>query len=268
MTHILKTGKTPATYDRRDVLFSSFRQKGTALEQAPIRFGHYKVLPTDGWSMLGNGPDDSVEPGFQGAGCCVLSDAGHATMQFNLEAGKPCPIITGKQTIADYSALTGYRIGDEQTDQGTNMRDALNYRRKTGILDAHGNRHKIGGFVALEPGNFAELLEAFLICDIVSVGIQFPQSAMDQFNAGKNWTYVKSSPNEGGHDILTNGRPTSQTIELVTWGRAIHMSATFYKHLCDEAYGLISQESLDAVGKNPQGFAWADMVAALGEFPS
>jgi hypothetical protein len=99
--------------------------------------------------MLGNGPDDSVQKGFKGAGDCVFAGAGHETILWNALAGITVP-ITGKENISDYSAVTGYVIGDDSTDQGTDVRTALLYRQKTGILDSNGKRHKIGPFLALD----------------------------------------------------------------------------------------------------------------------
>lgn len=158
------------------------------------------------YGMLGNGPDDSVKKGFQGAGCCVWSGAGHETILWTNEAGHPIK-FTGANIISDYSACTGYNINDPNTDQGTDVRTALLYRQKTGIVDSTGKRHKIGGFVLLDTtkldtnGYPYEVLESLLIFNNVGIGFNFPDSAMTQFNNNQPWTVVKGSPVDGGHYV-------------------------------------------------------------------
>ena len=65
--------------------------------------------------------------------------------------------FTGANAIEDYSAVTGYdpktpldADGNNPTDLGTNTRDGLNYRQKTGLIDTAGKRHRIGAYVSLE----------------------------------------------------------------------------------------------------------------------
>lgn len=260
----LKLGKRPAREDKRDILFADYRAPGT-LQPAPVGFGEARVKKVT-FGMNGNGPDNTVRPGFQGAGDCVLADAGHVTTYLNALAGHTV-IVTGKESIADYSHLTGYVIGDDATDQGTDMRAALNFRRKTGILDHAGKRHKIYGYVALEPTNHVELQEALRIFDAVSIGFNFQAAQMDQFNAGHQWTYVKGSPNEGGHDVPVLTRHTITVNGCVSWARVQPFTKSFYTHLNDEAYGIISQESV-VNGHTPEGVLWADLLAAVKQFPS
>src|SRR5581483_12366997 len=84
----LRLGKRPATFDHRDLLFSQYRT-GEPLPSHPKYFGHEKLVATKGWEMLGNGPDDTVKPGFLGAGDCVFAGGDHETMLWTLEGGTP-----------------------------------------------------------------------------------------------------------------------------------------------------------------------------------
>ena len=145
----LKLGKKPATYDRRDLLLKNLEPQNHSPSH-PKHFGHEKLVAAKSWRMLGNGPDDTVSPGFGGAGDCVFAGGDHETMLWTLEGGAPAK-FTGANAIADYIAVTGYdpkapldADGENPTDNGTNVRDALNYRQKTGLIDAAGKRHKIG----------------------------------------------------------------------------------------------------------------------------
>src|SRR5208283_2701894 len=75
------------------------------------------------------------------------------------------------------------------------------------------------------------------------IGIQVPQSAMDQFNAGQPWTIVLGSPIEGGHCIYIVGYNATGPV-CITWGKKQQMDWNFFDTYCDEAYVVI--DSLDA----------------------
>lgn len=253
-----KLGKRKATYDKRDLLFSVYRMKGS-LPPHPAKFGHEGFIDSHAWQMLGNGPDDSVQTGFQGAGDCVFAGACHETMLWTEEAHHRA-LFTGKNAISDYSAVTGYVVGNDATDQGTDVRTALKYRAKTGIIDVNGNRHKIGAYLALEPGNIDHIKEAMWLFGAVGIGIEFPNSAMDQFDAGKPWSVVHGSQVEGGHYIPLVAKRTR--LECVTWGQIQGMTEAFYKKYCDEAWAILSPEML-VNGKSLGGFDLAALQADL-----
>jgi hypothetical protein len=261
----LKLGKKAATYDKRDLLFAQYRT-AEPLPSHPKHFGHEKLVAASAWQMLGNGPDNTVSPGFKGAGDCVFAGGDHETILWTLEGGTPAQ-FTGANAISDYSAVTGYNPkappdahGDNPTDQGTNVRDALKYRQKTGLIDVAGKRHKVGVYLALELGNMDQLLEALYLFGIVGIGIKFPDSAMDQFNEGKPWSVVPGpDPTEGHYIPLVAYR---KNLECVTWGRIQQMTSQFYKTYCDEAWAILSPEMLVA-GKSPEGFDLAELKTDL-----
>jgi hypothetical protein len=265
MARTLKLGKAPATYDRRDLLFARYRTTA-ALPSHPQYFGHEELIPPNGWSMLGNGPDNSVTEGFKGAGDCAFAGGDHETMLWTLEGGSPAT-FTGAQTIADYSAVTGYNPkaplnahGLNPTDKGTKLRDALKYRQDTGLVDSKGQRHKIGAYVALELGNLDQLLEALYLFGVVGIGLKFPDSAMDQFDAHQPWSVVAGPPPTEGHYVPLVANRT--LLECVSWGRIQQMTPQFFKTYCDEAWAILSPEMLSA-GKSPEGFDLAQLQADL-----
>lgn len=259
----LKLGKKPATHDERDLLFSQFLVS-TALPKVPARFGHGTAFSN--WQMLGNGPDDTVEPGFQGAGDCVFAGAGHETMLWNKLGGKKVSIL-GKNSISDYSAVTGYVIDDDSTDQGTDVRTALKYRVATGIVDSKGVRHKLGAYVKLDPKNWNQLMTAAYITGAVGIGFEFPDSAMDQFNAGKDWDVVAGAQIEGGHYVPVVGRTSTLKGGAVSWAKRQGFTQAFYEAYNDEAWVLVSQEELKN-GKNERGFDYAALNAAVAQLNS
>lgn len=251
----LKTGKTPARYLKSTKRFCDYRQAESPIT-VPSIFGHGNTF-TD-WGMLGNDK----------WGDCVWAGSDHETMLLeNLANGG----VTGKEIVkfapenalSDYAAVTGFAY-TEATDKGTDVQEALEYRVKTGIVDASGNRHKIAAYVSIEPGNLAHILEAAYIFDAVGIGIEFPESAMDQFNEGKVWSVVKGAQIDGGHYIPLVGCPATGNLAFVTWGKRWVMTDQFFSTYCDEAYAYITEESLNAkTQKNWGGFDWAQLQADL-----
>ena len=242
-----KLGKKPATRDDRDLLFAHYRT--TAIQQAPVGFDHTSLV-TNPWGMMVN---DRL-------GCCAIAGPGHETMLLNAAAGKQVT-FTDSDIIAAYSAITGYNPADPSTDQGSAVRDVLAYRASTGLTDANDDLHKIGAYVALTAGDWNELLEALYVFECVGIGIQFPGSAMDQFNSSKPWD-VPVSAFEGGHYVPVVARPAESMVEVITWGAKQLMTEAFYSACCDEAWAFVSEEDLTA-GKSLEGFNLDDLAADL-----
>jgi hypothetical protein len=249
----LQLGKRPATDDPRDLKFETYLDR-PKLPPLPSVFGREGVFPASAWGMLGN--DEW--------GDCAWAGPAHETMLWTKVAGRPVNFTTA-DVLSDYSAGTGFDPnagppGNNPTDQGSNVRDVLKYRQNTGIVDAHGNRHKVGAYVALEPGNWQHVMEALYLFGAIGIGIEFPSSAMDQFHQGQIWDVVEGARIEGGHYICGVGFEVNTM--LVTWGKCIGMTKPFFEKYCDEAYAMISNEMLRS-GKSPEGFSVEQLNADL-----
>ncbi len=241
----LKLGKKPATHDARDLLFTKYVD-AAQIPPAPAEFGHEKLFPAKGWGMLGN--DEW--------GDCAWAGPAHETMLLSTEGGHPAAFTTAG-VLSDYAAGTGFDPkagppGNNPTDKGSNVRDVLSYRRKTGIIDSTGKRHTIGAFVKLEPKNLAQIYQAMYLFQAVGIGIEFPGSAMEQFHEGKPWSVVPGAQIEGGHYVCCVAkRPAG--IDIVTWGALQPMTVEFFETYCDEAWAYLSTEDLQQE-KDPEGF--------------
>lgn len=247
----MKLGKTPARANSISFRLRDYLSLAT-LPTPPTKFGHQSLINSNAWGMLGN---DTV-------GDCVIAGAGHETMLWNREANKLVNISTAN-AISDYSAITGYNPKDPNTDQGTDMQVAASYRRKTGMLDANNARHKVAAYLAITPGNKLEVKQAVYVFSAVGIGIQFPASAMDQFNAGKAWTVVYGSKIEGGHYIPAVGYD-AKYVYVVTWGKLQPMSWQFFEKYCDEGVAYVSDEMLTN-GKSLEGFSATQLASDLSE---
>jgi hypothetical protein len=256
-----KLGKLNPKFDPTVKFYTTYRQASSPVIP-PKTFGYGYQFTN--WGMNGN--DDW--------GDCVLAGGAHETELIGaLAAGAPkndfVVEVTTANSLSDYSAITGFDPNagppnNNPTDQGTDVQTALAYRQSTGLIDSTGKRHKIAAYVSLEVGNLQHLLEALWIFDAVGIGIQFPESAMTQFNAGQVWSVVPGAQIDGGHYIPLIGVPAVGNLTCVTWAKRQVLTSTFYTKYCDEAYAYITQDSLNAKTKeNPGGFDWAQLSADL-----
>jgi hypothetical protein len=255
----LPRGKTEARYDPTTPLYTDYRTTDSIV--VPATWGWENQFSN--WGMNGN----------DNWGDCVWAGGAHETELINnLANGEKVNDfvveITAANSLSDYGS-TGFDPnagppGNNPTDNGTDVQTALQYRQKTGLIDSKGKRHKIAAFVSLEVGNYQQLLEAAWIFDVVGIGINFPESAMTQFNQGKPWSVVPGAQISGGHYIPIVGVPSVTNLYIVTWAKKQLMTEGFFKKYCDEAYAYITQESLEKKSKeNTQGFNWKQLQADL-----
>jgi len=252
MSTQFKLGKLPARPGAVKLSLDSYIDKSVVFPKVPTKVGHQSLLPKD-LGMLGN---DQY-------GDCVWAGAAHESMLWNLEQGKVVNYDV-KGVLSDYSAVTGFNPNDPNSDQGTDMQVAASYRRKTGILASDGSRHQIDAYLALTPGDVAELRMAIYLFGAVGIGVKVPTYWMDQFNAGKEWTYRPFAKFEGGHYIPAMASTSPKgAIQVATWGRLQKMSARAYQHFNDESIAYVSLERLGKDGKSIDGFDVAQLRADL-----
>lgn len=198
------------------------------------------------WPMLGN---DTV-------GDCTAAGAGHAAQAVNFYGqGKTAPVSL-VDTMAMYRAISGYDPKDPATDVGATLQDALGYWRKTGI-----GGNKISAFVQIDAADLAAVRYAIATFGFVYAGMNFPSSAMDQFDAGKPWSVVRSSI-DGGHCIPL-GAYDAKSFSCVTWGRQQSMTVDFHQRYVDECWVAVDLDWLAGTGKSPSGL---DVAALNADF--
>ncbi len=219
-------------------------------------FGHYQAV--DDFHMLGNDK----------AGCCVLSGASHEEMIWTAMWGRKRSRFTVKDVYSDYTAITGFNPAKPETDQGTDMQVAADYRRKTGIIDAEGKRHKIDAYVSLAVGNVEQLVLAMWLFGAAGIGVQLPSTAEDQFDNCQPWSVPPTIRTIGGHYIVGAGRNAAGNLITVTWGKTQEMTPGFYQQFNDESVAYLSLEMLGEKQLSPEGFDEAGLRAALAKLGS
>ena len=235
----LKLGKRSARPDAIKLKFSRYFD-AASLPTPPAAFGHYATFSQ--WGMFAN----------DRYGDCVFAGAAHETMVFAAEGGATAA-FTDAAVLSDYSAVTGFDAARPDSDQGTDMQAAASYRRKTGIVDAVGARHKIDCYVALEPGNVDQIALAAWLTGACGVGLQLTDDAEDAFDKGQPWTVRPNQRAIGGHYVPCVGRDPSGALLVVTWGRLQAVDPSYLRAYCDEAVAYLSLETLRD-NLSPEGF--------------
>lgn len=266
-----KLGLNPSAHDSRTLLFSDYRVKGATITLPPSFGVPDGFVPQDGWGMLANGPDPTVDPNFEGAGDCFFAGRAHGTWAAIMR-GKQTALMnpfTSKDVLASYSHATGYRPSDDPnnpTDRGTDPITGLNYCRKTGIASSNGGVavHKLGAYMAIEPGNWTEILESAFLFGSAGLGFQIPDYAEAEFEARRKWSVRSGGEIEGGHWVEAVTYDHVRGLELVTWGSRIQVTKGFVSKFCNAPYALLTPEILDPVsGKSHEGFDLAQLRADL-----
>lgn len=244
-----KLGKAPAVPNAVKLKLANYLPAVSSLPTPPKKFGHANLIAD--WRMLAN---DKY-------GDCVFAGAAHETSMWNAMGGHPVS-FSDQSVLSDYSAVTGFDPATPESDRGTNMDAAAKYRRNVGIVDDAGVRHKVDVYMAITAGDVREHLIAMYLFGAVGIGINFPRSAMAQFNAGKTWGVVKNSPLDGGHYVPLVAR--DRGFVCVTWGRTQRMTDTFFKKYNDESIVYLSSEAL-INGRSMEGFDTDALLADLAQ---
>lgn len=237
----LYLGKKPfESKDTDFILRSAF--PGVELPLAPKRFGHGFMYRNE-WGMLGNDK----------AGDCVEAGFAHQAM-ISSKLGGAKEAFTEEDVLTVYTEITGYNPDDPNTDQGTMVRDALSYWRKTGILTSDGGRHQIGAYIQINPKDWELLMSTAYVFSSVGIGWQVPETIWDQWDNHEPFDVVDENANiEGGHYTVVTGRTGMSIGGMVTWGKRKSFTKDFYEHYNDETWAIVFPDEIKK-GKNERGF--------------
>lgn len=228
MTPQLKLGKKEAKRDERNFKMAALL-KATAVPDSYNFDSKHRGLPTP---MFANDRH----------GDCVIAGRGHQTIRFeHIEQNKILP-------ITDADILKEWRIENGNTEDGLYILDSLKAWRKRG-WKAAGKTYKIKAFAQVDPQNRAEV-KTTIFSDIgIVTGFALPDSSLDEFNRGKNWTSTRQPPNPyNGHCVLIIGY-TRDYLTCITWAKRQKMTWPFFLRYCDEAYGVIDASNVGNVNE-------------------
>jgi hypothetical protein len=243
---IYKFGKLPKKEDERTLQLEKYVTAQAPEPPQAIDWGD----PVRSWGTLGN---DTI-------GDCAWAGQAHADMLWYTNAQQQQLAITTQAVLAAYSAATGYDPsaelpnGDNPTDRGTALLDALNYWRTTGI-----DGHTITAFVEVDLKNTEQVKLAIDLFGCLYVGVQLPPAVEPRSaNDIPGWTVSPDgSPDNqpdlnARHSVIYDAHDHTGP-DVITWGRRLKASWGFHGAYCDEAYAMLAPDWFDQSGKDPQG---------------
>lgn len=237
----VRLGKRAPRIDPRTLVLKDYLRnplhKDKAPIPAPVADGY--IIKVGSWPMYEN---DQL-------GDCVAAAAGHSVEQWTTYAGDVY-VPTNAEVLKFYESQ-GYILGEPQTDNGMSMLLALNYWRKTGL-----GKHKIAGYVSIDPTNHAEVAQAIYLFGNVFTGLALPLSAQSGiFQVPSEGPVGDGSPGSwGGHCVPIVGYNDKTVgthpagLMCITWGGLMPITWNFIDAYCDEMYAVLSADWISSNG--------------------
>ena len=210
----------------------------------------YSHVPAASWGMDGN----------DAYGDCTCAEIDHAVKTMQVAAGNPEVKSSAQEVLNAYAAITGWNPNDPSSDQGAEMQSVRDFWRKTGFT-LGGKPDKVALFAQVDHTNLMLVRWCIDRFGEVGVGVNFPASAMDQFNADMPWDVVKGSQVEGGHAVAAVGYD-AQYIYLVSWGRVVPATWAWFVAYTEECWTQLSTDWINAASGED---ALGEVAYALGE---
>lgn len=214
-------GKTPARKGAISFRFKRYVDLSTTPD-APDTFGNANAVVSH-WGLFANERHQTA----------VFAAFAHEEMLRARVNGDPVE-FTDWHVIDDYSAISGFDY-DESKDLGVDLAAASAFRRKVGIADYSGTRHKVAGYAALKARKTDELAIAVNLFGSVGIGLEISSRAINQFKAGEVWDVTRRGRVVGTTFAPVVGRNAAGNFEVVIWGRIQEMTPEFYRKYNDES---------------------------------
>jgi hypothetical protein len=219
----LKLGKLPKRTDKRTLQFAQYLKANLSTPPPVIDYSDQITQ----WGMMLN---DTL-------GDCTIAAASHAIEEWS--QGKT--IIADEIIKAFYFSITGGQ------DSGCVELDVLNAWHNKGL-----GGDNLGAYAEVNITSQYQLKQAIYMFNGLYIGVNLPQSAMDQFNSDQPWTVSGDNTILGGHALLIVGYD-SQYVSIITWGQLIKADWNWLMTYMDEAYVLISKDYFSG-DKTAEGF--------------
>ena len=227
------------------------------------------------WPMYANGPDPNAPSviAASGVGDCTCAGIGHFLAAVTAFSGDvPGGVLFTDTAILDmYSAVSGYQLGNENTDTGCMLQSVAQYMVNTGLPDTSGKVHKLAGYFAIGGYTNLELLKQVAnTFGGVYLGIAVSDSDMEAFNEGQPWTLPSPGANVGPNGIDhcvvleysafgVTGIGNDETV--ITWGAEQPVNQPWALTNIGQAMGLITDDWISANGTTINGQSLAQLIA-------
>ena len=233
------------------------------------------ALPTNPASCDYSSPAISVITNLEGNdeyGDCVEAEDSHFIAVMTGNAGTLFA-YSKQQTLAAYSALTGFNASDPSTDQGTDPIADLNYY----VQNPYADGTKLAGYLQVDATNQQEVMFALFAFGNLKLWLALPDSYINPIPSANGFVWDVDSPDpSNGHCIGSCGYNStnvavvganSQGVQIMTWGLIGTLTWKALAALCVASAGggaavRVTPDWLNkAVGKTPSGFAWDDLIS-------
>ena len=216
--------------------------------------------------MLGNGPDPANPPQFpNGVGDCAIAGDQHLEALRVFNAGGAY-VPTTADTLAEYSAVTGFNVNDPNSDQGTDPM-ALYAWRKT---HPYPSGSVMVDAVAVDASSPEKVKEACWLAVGLNLAMAMPDDWENLEDNNDVWD-VAGPPNPAnGHDPPIVDYDENY-VYLNTWGEIIRLTwAALAKYGIPSAGGMCTAELVsDCVSKMtqkaPSGYDFSALDAFLAQ---
>ena len=208
---------------------------------------------TSSWKRMYN--NDKV-------GCCVVAGGAHWEGVLTGNATGNPKQYTDDEIVFEYSEISGYVPGKDNTDVGCNMTDALDHWQHQGVLGGT----KIAAWIRLDPKSNTEVRAAINEFGGAIAGLEMPKAWVNsesELRDGVIWNVAGDPDPNYGHCVLFAGyNPTYQA--TLTWGMNLWIADAARQLYCDELYAMISEDWLDNAKKlSPPGLDWTQLQADI-----
>lgn len=182
-------------------------------------------------------------------GCCVFAANGHLIELTTTYGDAPEHLVTETQVLAEYGRVTGFKPADPSTDQGAAVQDGLRDLHRHGLAGI-----KIAAFAEVNPNDMSEVMTAVLDLGGLSIGVNLPGVAQEQFADGQPWDLVPDDGGlDGGHCVILAGYDPDY-LYFVTWGQVQKATYAWWEKYVEEAWAVVSDAWISPVtGADPEG---------------
>jgi hypothetical protein len=226
------------------------------------------------WPMYANGPDADAPSviASTGVGDCTCAGIGHFLAAVTAFSGlvPGGAMFTDSAILGMYSAISGYQLGNAQTDTGCMLQAVAQYMVNTGLADTTGKVHKLAGYFAVGGYTNLELLKQVAnTFGGVYIGIAVSDSDMSALDAGQPWTLPAAGTNVGPNGIDhcvvlqysafgVSGIGNDESV--ITWGQEQPINQAWALTNIGQAMGLITEDWIAANGTTVNGQSLAQLI--------
>lgn len=194
-------------------------------------------------------------------GDCTAADCGHTFMIRRANVGQWL-MPKDSDILAIYKAR-GYVPGNASTDQGADEGQVCAYMRDVGMLGdkSVGTAPVATGLI--DDAAIDRIKWSIQLFGACRLGVNLPDNAEAQFDAGEPWAISANATIEGGHDVPAV-RYNPQYFEVVTWGGLQQVEWDWLKKYGEEAHAELWADFLmSGSGVSPAGFDMAALTTRL-----